>query len=472
MAREAMSRPVRLAVEHGVIRKGRGVLDFGCGRGADVDALKAVGISATGWDPMHRPDGRRRKTSVVYFGYVVNVIEDPIERAATLESAWSYAAGVLIVAARLEHERDEAHSRPYADGWLTAHRTFQKFFDQLELGNWIQRVLGVRPVAAGPGIYYVFRSSSDREQFVAQSFRLRMPTIQTRKSDRLFLEHKTLLRPLMDFVAERGRLPRSEEVRNEADLVSTFGSTKKAFRIVVTVTDEDAWKRVSAQRAVDLLVYLALSRFEGDLKFSEFPPSIQHDIRAFEGSHKQAMAKADRLLFAVGNPDALLIGMRSALVGKNMPTAFYVHRDALGEVPAVLRVYEGCARQLVGDVEGGNIIKLARVGNQVSYLAYPDFDTDAHPALVESFTVDVRALSVKRRRYSEMNPPILHRKELFVSTSDPRRETFALLTAAEERAGLYSEPASIGTRSGWAEALARASLEVDGHRLRPAPRRG
>lgn len=466
MQRSEMSRPIRLAVEHGMIRKGRRVLDYGCGRGADVEALTDLGISATGWDPVHRPDGRRRRAPIVYLGYVVNVIEDPLERVDTLRSAWKYADEVLIVAARLDYERDAAHSQPYADGWITAHRTFQKFFNQSELAAWIEVALQERPVAAGPGVYYVFRHAYAREQFLASRFRYRMPAITARKSDRLYLEHRALLAPLMDFVANRGRLPKGEELESAEAIAEAFGSLRRAFRVVLNVTDADSWKHVRDRRAVELLVYLALSRFTGELRFSDLPVPIQNDVRAFEGSLKQAKVKADRLLFAAGNPDALLLAMRSSSVGKLTPSALYVHSDALGELPALLQVYEGCARVLVGTIDEANLLKLSRAGDQVSYLSYPDFDDDPHPALADAYTVDVRGLEVRHRRYSNhRNPPILHRKELFLALDDKRRGRFTQLTEAEEAAGLFENPELIGTRDGWLGVLRDNGVELQGHTI-------
>ena len=41
----------------------------------------------------------------------------------------------------------------------------------------------------------------------------------------------------------------------------------------------------------------------------------------------------------------------------------------------LLRVYEGCARAYLGEVEGANLIKLHRHSGKVSYLVDPDFET-------------------------------------------------------------------------------------------------
>ena len=80
--RTALSRPVATALADGIIRDGSSVFDYGCGRGGDVDRLHRLGYQATGWDPVHRPQGARSPADVVNIGYVVNVIENPRERCA------------------------------------------------------------------------------------------------------------------------------------------------------------------------------------------------------------------------------------------------------------------------------------------------------------------------------------------------------------------------------------------------------
>jgi hypothetical protein len=60
----------------------------------------------------------------------------------------------------------------------------------------------------------------------------------------------------------------------------------------------------------------------------------------------------------------------------------------------VLRVYEGCARAYLGEMEGANIVKLHHFSAKVSYLFYPDFDTVAHPVLLRSLKVSLRALQL------------------------------------------------------------------------------
>jgi DNA phosphorothioation-associated putative methyltransferase len=131
-----------------------------------------------------------------------------------------------------------------------------------------------------------------------------------------------------------------------------------------------------------------------------------------------------------------------------------------------LRVYEGCARAYIGDVEGSNIIKLNSQKPKVSYLAYPQFDRDPHPALMGSLVVSLDTLHVGYYDYVDSdNPPILHRKEEFVPEDYPTRSKFERLTRQEERWGLFDTPELIGTLKGWQEVLRDKGVRIIGHRL-------
>ena len=150
--------------------------------------------------------------------------------------------------------------------------------------------------------------------------------------------------------------------------------------------------------------------------------------------------------------------------------ALYVHVSAVQRLPTLLRLYEGCARALVGAVEGATLVKLHRIKHQVSYLAYPRFDRDAHPTLAGSLIVRLQDRAVDYRDYrGATDPPVLHRKELFVAEDYPRRDLFAALTAREERIGLLADTSTIGTWSGWVRSLRAVGVEVRGHRIKRLP---
>jgi DNA phosphorothioation-associated putative methyltransferase len=255
------------------------------------------------------------------------------------------------------------------------------------------------------------------------------------------------------------------------DCVSTSYSTfvlylDRAYGIIRRVTGNEQWDQIREDRSQDLLVYLALSRFGGRPRFSQLPHELRLDIRAFFSTYNRACAQADELLFAAGDRKRIDDACRTASVGKLMPNALYIHATALSNLPPVLRVYEGCARTFIGAVEGANIIKLHRDTPQVSYLAYPEFERNPHPALAASLIVHLQTFRIQYREYTDSkNPPILHRKEEFIAIDHPLRAKFARLTQQEARWHLYDNPELIGTKEGWRQVLNEHGVCLSGHRL-------
>jgi DNA phosphorothioation-associated putative methyltransferase len=246
----------------------------------------------------------------------------------------------------------------------------------------------------------------------------------------------------------------------------TAASVRTDFAVEEGDRRAEAWRAITRWSAEDLLVYLALGRFRRRPPISALPTGIRRDIRSFFGSYSSGCRRADDLLFRAGDADAVGDACRRSAVGKLLPNARYVHRASLEALDPRLRVYEGCSRAYLGEIEGANLIKLHRHSGEVSYLVYPDFDADSHPALLRSIKLDLRTREIDSTDYAaSANPPVLHRKEAFLLPDDPRRPKFARSTGQEERAGLLDETASIGTRSGWAERLRERGYALRGHRL-------
>jgi DNA phosphorothioation-associated putative methyltransferase len=467
MSRAALSRPISTAIRDDVLGPTKSVFDYGCGRGDDLRHLSSLGYAADGWDPTHRPNTERRKADVVNLGYVVNVIERPDERAAALHQAWDLARDVLVVSSRLTWEARNLEGRPLSDGLLTSKGTFQKLYEQAELSRWIESTLGTEAHAAAPGIFYVFRDPAAAQQFLANRVHTYRPRIQI-DPQALYDDNQEILEPLFSFMRKHARPPRKDEIDADLikDITDAIGSLGRAQQLIRKVTDDAYWEEVAIQRRAELLIYIALSRFTKRPLFSQLGKTLAQDIRTQFRDYNSACLQSDRLLLACGDPAIILVNARSSSVGKQTPSALYVHKSALARLPPVLQVYEGCARVLSGTIEHANLVKLSVTEPQVSYLTYPGFERDAHPTLASAITVNLRRLSVDWRDYSRSeNPPLLHRKEEFVAEDHPHHARYTRLTAAETRAGLYRDPSHIGTLRGWQSALAASHVEVKGHRL-------
>ena len=462
------SRPIKTALADGLIATGATVLDYGCGLGDDVRYLGLKGIEAWGWDPAHRPSGSLAPAEIVNLGYVVNVIENVEERSECLQRAWSFAGKALIVSARLSSETPEfAPVGPYADGHVTSIATFQKLYEQAGLKEWIEQHLGTPAVAAAPGVFYIFRDAADRLGFLASRYRRR--NIRASESVQNAIEaHKDLLRPLVDFFELHGRPPVEDELPDVAvgRLRERFGSLRRAFALIRRGRDPDELSRITVARGEDLLIFLALSRFDGRPRFGRLPRPVRLDVRSIFSTYRNACEQADAALLAVGDMERVRAAAARSAVGKRTPSALYVHESALDDVPPLLRLYEGCARGYIGRVEGANIVKLHTGEPMISYLSYPEFDSDPHPALAESLTVHLQTFRLRERDYrGSRNPPVLHRKETFLAPTHPLHAKFSRLTRQEESKGLLEDTSNIGTRRGWNQALSDRGLTLRGHRL-------
>ncbi|MEX2580471.1 MAG: DNA phosphorothioation-associated putative methyltransferase [Verrucomicrobiales bacterium] len=152
--------------------------------------------------------------------------------------------------------------------------------------------------------------------------------------------------------------------------------------------------------------------------------------------------------------------------GKKLPTAVYVLDGSDFPVPESLRTIATRLRDRLGLGPEFNVLKWSTRELRLSFLAYPSFAKDAHPALDESVSVDLASGKVRRTSYAgRANPPILHRKETFLPDGHPDARRYRRLTAAEEAAGLYEETATIGFRRNWEALLRSKGLAIRGYRL-------
>ena len=154
LRRNQLSRPVKKAIEAGIITRERStIFDYGCGYGTDAEFLSNDGYSVIGrYDPYYFPDLPILSADVVLLSFVLSTIEDVAEREITLLKAYQLAQRYLIIGLLVGSKPKGAFT--YNDGLLTkTWGTFEKFYTTSEAVSYLKAVVGVHPIRLDSGVY-------------------------------------------------------------------------------------------------------------------------------------------------------------------------------------------------------------------------------------------------------------------------------------------------------------------------------
>lgn len=157
LKRSELSAPAKAAILHGIITPQTTILDYGCGRGGDVIQLANMGYAVRGYDPYYFPNNPIGRADVVMLSYVLNTIEDRVERERTLIKAYKLARESLIVSGIIS---SKTNHKVYADGYLTKWNTFERHWLSPEFRHYIEDVIGVSAIRLSQGIYKVPQTST------------------------------------------------------------------------------------------------------------------------------------------------------------------------------------------------------------------------------------------------------------------------------------------------------------------------
>jgi len=446
-----MSKPISMALQHSIIQPGYSVFDYGCGKGRDVEELSKLGYEVTGFDPVYSNSTIKNEADIVNLGYVINVIEHVDERTQILKEAFTLSKYCLIVSAQVLPDNQKSKGTPYLDGILTTQNTFQRYYEQNELKEYIKSSLDKEPIAASPGIFYIFKNESDKESFIAERFSrkyIAQPRIYASLEDKLE-KFIPVLEELANLIGNIGRIPKSDEIPFIDD-IRKIGGLKKSIQYCEDLFDNFELETIQKNKKNNILVFLALSNFSGNIVFNNLPTTIKRDIKFFFNKFTEANELSLDLLYAVGDTKVIDEACKKSNLGKLLPDSLYVHTSYIDGLSPILRIFIGCGTVFAGDFSDATLVKINRAKSKISYLYYNDFDKDPHPKLLKSIVLDLSKLKMTEWDYStRYNKPILHRKETFVGEDYPLYQQFKELTEAEERAGLYNTTHNIGYEKEW-----------------------
>jgi DNA phosphorothioation-associated putative methyltransferase len=405
-----ISRPVKIALDRGILQKRHKFFDYGCGHGMDLEALGGLGYTVAGWDPAFRPKARKEKADIVNLGYVLNVIEEPRERIEALKNAFALAERALVVSTMVAGQETLAHVRPYKDGYLTKSNTFQKFFIPGELEELIESALGKEAVTLAMGICVVFRDDDEAEQFEASRNRRRIdwseisaqlqfssPSKRERSRVDRYELHRELLDSFWNCLLDLGRAPEPGEFDHLAEVRRVANGLSKAVNLTVQKNGLELFEAAKRARSEDVLVYLAMTQFRKKFLRREIPLRVKNDIRAFFGDVPAAQKKARDVLFAAGDPMEVELAVEGLNFGvyDEDEEQFTFHRSLLDRLPPLLRVYVQCGALRYGDPQEADLIKIHVSSGKLTFLHYEKFDKSREPTLNTRIKINLRTQFVQ-----------------------------------------------------------------------------
>ena len=443
LSRNNLSAPVQTLARFGFLDGSKTVFDYGCGRGGDVRGLEENGITVSGWDPYYAPDGHKQSAHIVNLGFVINVIEDPVERLEALQGAYALAEELLVVSAMLANP-DSIRGTPYGDGVLTSRNTFQKYFNQSELRQWLAEALDVEPLAVAPGIFYVFKDQDFEQRFLLgrQSNRRNVLkfTRQSRpekplrigKADAKYQACPMELETLWETRISLGRMPERGETGHAETLAQHFNSIPAALRFIQSRKEnaDTILEQARLSRLDDLRIYFADFQFRQHSAYRHLEAGLQRDIKAFFGDYRAALEQGKALLFAAGRPETIAEACKTAaeqglgwleeippnppftkggLEGISPSTveahSLQLHTSLIAQLPPVLRVYVNCGLKLYGDPESADLIKIHIRSGKLTLMRFDDFLGKPLPRLLQRVKLKLREQDFDVFEYGEPSAP-------------------------------------------------------------------
>jgi len=494
LSRANLSAPVQALWRHGLISPGRTFFDYGCGKGDDLRTLSANGIDASGWDPHFRPEAEVGTADTVNLGFVINVIEDLDERVDALRRAYGCANGVLAIAAMLASQQPP-DGRVHGDGYLTSRNTFQKYFTQVQLRDFIEHVLDESAIAVGPGVFFVFKDKGLEQRFFQRRYGaravhalqgpwLRMAHVVRAPAPRRVREpkpsreaafiasHRSQLHALWLAHVELGRPPLPDELAPDLiDQLGAGGAWAKLCHLATGEFDDEPRARAARQKYQDLIVLAALQQFGKRRPYRELDVGLKRDIRHHFGDYQALQSAAKILLTELSQPERLYAACADASasgLGWLLDNhSLQLHAQLVPQLPALLRVYIACATVLIGDIADFDLVKVHIRSGKVTLLKYEDFDSSPLPRLRQRVKVKLRELDLDLFDYgSAAYPaPLLYLKSRFINEECAHYPDQVEFEAECERLGLLSAGTEEPSAAAFFACLDARRWEIDGYRL-------
>ena len=493
LSRSSLSAPIQLLISHGLINQSTDIFDYGCGRGDDLKVLNEIGFTCRGWDPHFANENLIVKADIVNLGFVVNVIEDPVERIDAIKNSFNITKVALVISVML-HSKDRT-GKPFRDGFLTSRNTFQKYFSQSEFKEYLESVLEKDPILIGPGIALIFADSEAEQRYLSGRYRSsnftqrllrarlgprvssttkkeKIKPSRASKADKEFEEFKVILDQLWLQTLDLGRIPEPFEILNLNELQCKISLTR-ARRLLKVHFDYELLSKAAKTRSDEIKLFLASRQFSKKSPYKNLEPRLRTDVKYFFGDYKTANEAALKLLLDSANPDQIRSACEEAAADglgwlEANSHSLQLHRSLIERLPCVLRAYINCGLILWSSISDFQLIKIHVSSGKLTLLQYSDFETSAIPVLIKRVKINIPILDYDLFEYEETQfaPPPLYYKSRYMHEDLAGYAEQAEFDAHLESIGILNDFDQPPTLLQLQEKLISKRLEIAGLMLR------
>jgi len=292
-----------------------------------------------------------------------------------------------VFSVMLEHQNTLQFAYPFNDGYLTSINTFQKYYSAPEIEAVVKEQLNETPIKLGPGIYIVFKDKSlEQEYLFKRQLGLLVETKTAFKDDAGDRFAEALVAKMVKTILSFGRVPKLTELKSkfQEEIAQARVSYNRLSRLALSQISISDLKHVREAFSAEILIFLAINRFDGRVKYGDLPEKFQIDVRAHFGSLRSANEEAERLLFSLSDTDGLIsaaLDAERAGHGHLIGTKFRCHSKQCEKLPKNLRLFYKIGERLHRSIADTDIIQLHLETKKMAFLIVNEFEKSSLPRI-------------------------------------------------------------------------------------------
>jgi len=327
------------------------------------------------------------------------------------------------------------NEKTFNDGYVTNLNTFQRYYTQQEIKDYVDFTLDEISIPVAQGILFVFKDKKLQEEYLLNKFKNcsineiifenRLPRLKRMSiREKHFENVQDEMTDLWKQTLLQGRILFEDEIHDEmlSLLKNEYSSVNRIYKALFENFEMDDFERSMQLKREEILVYFSLTQFKKPLKFRDYNLTFQRDVKSHFKSHKNSLMEGNQALRKISNANLLLAAVQESfdngLGYVHDQHSFMFHRKILDKLPPVLRIYVYAATFLYGDIDDVDLFKIHLQSDKLTLLYFDDF-TKRMPVLKTRVKIDLGLQDFDIFNYtSSQGKQLLYLKSYYLDTFD------------------------------------------------------